>query len=84
MSFLRLACAQPINCGGKNVVPEVWEVLDKIKGFSDKVPCLPLHGFGRRILDTGNWILDDGCRTSSCRPSNGLLSCTAALLYSFA
>ena len=22
---------------GKNVVPEVWEVLDKIKGFSDKV-----------------------------------------------
>ncbi|GAB4817678.1 hypothetical protein N2152v2_004724 [Parachlorella kessleri] len=26
-----------INDGGKNVVPEVWEVLDKIKAFSDKV-----------------------------------------------
>jgi glucose-6-phosphate isomerase len=23
--------------GGKNVVPDVWEVLDKIKVFSDKV-----------------------------------------------
>ena len=30
-------CVQPINCNGKNVVPEVWEVLDKIKGFTDKV-----------------------------------------------
>ena len=28
---------QPINAEGKNVVPEVWEVLDKIKDFSDKV-----------------------------------------------
>ena len=37
MRVLRRGCAQPINCGGKNVVPEVWEVLDKIKGFSDKV-----------------------------------------------
>ena len=44
---------QPINCGGKNVVPEVWEVLDKIKGFTDKVgpttccadscPCTDCH-----------------------------------------
>jgi hypothetical protein len=24
-------------CDGKNVVPDVWEVLDKIKGFADKV-----------------------------------------------
>lgn len=23
--------------GGRNVVPDVWEVLDKIKAFSDKV-----------------------------------------------
>lgn len=23
--------------GGRNVVPDVWEVLDKIKVFSDKV-----------------------------------------------
>ncbi|GBF89211.1 cytosolic phosphoglucose isomerase [Raphidocelis subcapitata] len=28
---------QVITEGGKNVVPEVWEVLDKIKGFADKV-----------------------------------------------
>jgi uncharacterized protein YlzI (FlbEa/FlbD family) len=30
-------CVQKIYDGNKNVVPEVWEVLDKIKGFSDKV-----------------------------------------------
>jgi len=30
-------CVQKIYDGKKNVVPEVWEVLDKIKGFSDKV-----------------------------------------------
>ncbi len=28
---------QTIITDGKNVVPEVWEVLDKIKAFSDKV-----------------------------------------------
>ncbi|KIZ06944.1 glucose-6-phosphate isomerase [Monoraphidium neglectum] len=28
---------QVIVCDGKNVVPDVWEVLDKIKGFADKV-----------------------------------------------
>ncbi len=28
---------QTINADGKNVVPDVWEVLDKIKGFSEKV-----------------------------------------------
>ena len=26
-----------INVDGKNVVPDVWEVLDKIKDFSEKV-----------------------------------------------
>lgn len=30
-------CLQTIYDGKKNVVPEVWEVLDKIKGFSNKV-----------------------------------------------
>ena len=30
-------CVQKIYDGKKNVVPEVWEVLDKIKGFSNKV-----------------------------------------------
>ena len=40
-AVLRRVCwLQPINAEGKNVVPEVWEVLDKIKGFSDKVPTL--------------------------------------------
>ena len=29
-----------IEADGKNVVPDVWAVLDKIKAFSDKV-CLP-------------------------------------------
>lgn len=28
---------QVIKVDGKNVVPDVWEVLDKIKTFSDKV-----------------------------------------------
>ena len=28
---------QKIIVEGKDVVPEVWEVLDKIKGFSEKV-----------------------------------------------
>ena len=28
---------QTIMCDGKNVVPEVWEVLDKIKDFTDRV-----------------------------------------------
>jgi len=28
---------QVIKADGKDVVPEVWEVLDKIKGFADKV-----------------------------------------------
>lgn len=28
---------QVIMEGGRNVVPDVWEVLDKIKEFSDKV-----------------------------------------------
>jgi hypothetical protein len=26
-----------IKCDGKDVVPDVWEVLDKIKTFSEKV-----------------------------------------------
>ena len=30
---------QEIYADGKNVVPEVWEVLDKIKGFTEKVRC---------------------------------------------
>lgn len=29
--------AQVINSEGKNVVPDVWKVLDKIKAFTDKV-----------------------------------------------
>ena len=28
---------QVVKDNGKNVVPEVWEVLDKIKAFSNKV-----------------------------------------------
>ena len=32
------ACTkQEIVADGKNVVPDVWDVLDKIKNFSDKV-----------------------------------------------
>ncbi|KAL0028857.1 hypothetical protein WJX77_001267 [Trebouxia sp. C0004] len=34
---LRAPRDEKIYDGKKNVVPEVWEVLDKIKGFSDKV-----------------------------------------------
>eukprot|EP00955_Chlamydomonas_euryale_P040762 351801-Chlamydomonas_euryale.AAC.25 len=30
---------QQIYVNGQDVVPEVWEVLDKIKEFSDKVRC---------------------------------------------
>jgi hypothetical protein len=28
---------QTIMADGRNVVPDVWETLDKIKGFSEKV-----------------------------------------------
>lgn len=34
---LRAAKDTTINSDGKNVVPDVWQVLDKIKEFSDKV-----------------------------------------------
>ncbi|KAD4888785.1 hypothetical protein E3N88_20858 [Mikania micrantha] len=34
---LRASKDTTINCDGKNVVPDVWQVLDKIKEFSDKV-----------------------------------------------
>ena len=34
--------AQEMTTDGKNVVPDVWEVLDKIKGFTDKVGCHPM------------------------------------------
>mmetsp|Transcript_20351 Transcript_20351/g.56403 ORF Transcript_20351/g.56403 Transcript_20351/m.56403 type:complete len:668 (+) Transcript_20351:173-2176(+) len=34
---LRAQRGQTIMTDGKNVVPDVWEVLDKIKNFSDKV-----------------------------------------------
>ncbi len=30
-------CSQKIIVDGRDVVPDVWEVLDKIKAFSDKV-----------------------------------------------
>lgn len=30
-------CLQVIKVDGKNVVPDMWDVLDKIKAFSDKV-----------------------------------------------
>ncbi len=30
---------QVIEADGRNVVPDVWAVLDKIKAFSDKVRC---------------------------------------------
>jgi hypothetical protein len=43
---------QVINEGGKNVVTEVWEVLDKIKAFSGIWACadslLQPAGFGFR------------------------------------
>lgn len=34
---LRASKDTTINSDGKNVVPDVWQVLDKIKEFSDKV-----------------------------------------------
>ncbi|KAK9054364.1 hypothetical protein SSX86_025442 [Deinandra increscens subsp. villosa] len=34
---LRASKDTTINCDGKNVVPDVWQVLDKIREFSDKV-----------------------------------------------
>lgn len=34
---LRAAREKEIYSDGKNAVPEVWEVLDKIKDFSEKV-----------------------------------------------
>lgn len=34
---LRASKDTKINCDGKNVVPDVWQVLDKIKEFSDKI-----------------------------------------------
>jgi hypothetical protein len=37
---------QVINEGGKNVVPEVWEVLDRIKAFSNKVCVGGEEGWG--------------------------------------
>lgn len=33
----QLWCEQEMLADGKNVVPEVWEVLDKIKDFSNRV-----------------------------------------------
>ena len=52
-----MGCLQPINCGGKNVVPEVWEVLDKIKGFSDKVRL------------QGSLLVVPACKILSCHSS---------------
>lgn len=38
MLFCTLLCGtQTITVDGRNVVPDVWEVLDKIKSFSEKV-----------------------------------------------
>jgi glucose-6-phosphate isomerase len=34
---LRAPRHEQIYCDGKNVVPDVWEVLDKIKDFTDHV-----------------------------------------------
>lgn len=34
---LRAPRSKEIMCDGINVVPDVWEVLDKIKDFTDKV-----------------------------------------------
>ncbi len=34
---LRAPRYEQISCDGKNVVPDVWEVLDKIKDFTDRV-----------------------------------------------
>ncbi|KAK9667710.1 hypothetical protein RND81_13G006000 [Saponaria officinalis] len=40
-SVLHVALRAPrdgvINCDGKNVVPDVWDVLDKIRDFSEKI-----------------------------------------------
>lgn len=41
-----------INVDGKNVVPEVWEVKDKMKAFSDKIRSGELKGFtGKPLTD---------------------------------
>lgn len=37
MVFTLFFGLQVIKVDGKNVVPDVWDVLDKIKGFSEKV-----------------------------------------------
>lgn len=36
---LRAPRTEKIVCDGKNVVPDVWDVLDKIKCFSERVRC---------------------------------------------
>jgi len=49
---LRAPRHEKIMCDGKNVVPDVWETLDKIKSFSDKVRCGSWRGeTGKPLTD---------------------------------
>ena len=48
----RVVCLQEIMADGKNVVPDVWEVLDQIKDFSDRVRSGEWRGAtGQRITN---------------------------------
>ncbi|KFM26642.1 Glucose-6-phosphate isomerase, cytosolic B [Auxenochlorella protothecoides] len=49
---LRAKRNQVITDAGKNVVPEVWEVLDKIKAFSERVRSGEWKGVTGKPIDT--------------------------------
>lgn len=54
---LRAARDAVIQSDGKNVVPEVWSVLDKIKEFSDRVR-------------SGSWVICYSCIRNGCLLNN--------------
>lgn len=58
-SVLHVALRAPrdtvIQNDGKNVVPDVWKVLDKIKDFSERVR-------------SGSWVMEDHLLTFPLKP----------------
>jgi hypothetical protein len=69
----RPAPSQVMKTGGKDVVPEVWEVLDKIKTFSDKVGFGGGWGWGWGGM-AGGWRGDGGGMTGARGRKAGLAS----------
>ena len=79
---LLLAPAQVLMADGKNVVPDVWKVLDQIKEFTDRVRSGDWRGAtGEKITSVvavgiggsflGPLFVHTALRTDQVRPSEG-------------